>query len=351
MIRAINPTIYQLLYREEQEHKEVNALRKQLLLFGIVCTVIVSTLVTGCFSEPKPKPAPVPANSTAYLTIKDSTGRTVTLPQKPSRVILLSASFVDLFYSVDGKAIGRPSSKTESIPKMALSVPEVGFVYNINLEKLVALKPDLVIGVQGLHEKLVPSMESSQIPIVILRYKTLEDTIEITRMMGNIAGTQAKATQVIDKTQSKIQETIAKLPVNRRVKVAILHATAKSVTVELDTTIAGSIAKEIGLINIAAGSVPVNADNDAIPYSMERLVEADPDIMFVVTMGDKVEIEKRMRADVESNPAWSSLRAVQQKKVYFLPSELFLLNPGLRMPEAVEYMAKLVYPEVYGSGK
>lgn len=327
------------------------SLSKRLLLFSIIGILLISIALTGCFSGKSPTPSQGVSQSSEYLTVKDSMGRTVTLLRKPERIVLLSTSFVDLLYNVEGKAVGRPSSKTDSIPSSAVNVAEVGFVYNVNLEKVTALQPDLVIGVQGMHEKFVPVLESSHIPIIILRYKTLEDTIQTIRLMGSIAGTQIKADQIVEGMQARIQNIVDKLQPDKKIKIAILHATAKSVTVELDTTIAGSIAKKIGLVNIAAGSVPINADNDAVPYSMEKLVEADPDIMFVVTMGDKADIEKRMKADVESNPAWESLRAVQQQKVHFLPSELFLLNPGLKMPEAVEYMAKIAYPEVYGSAK
>ena len=49
---------------------------------------------------------------------------------------------------------------------------------------------------------------------------------------------------------------------------------------------------------------------------------------------------------MESSPAWQTLSAVRQKRVYVLPENLFLLNPGLNYPEAVAYMAKAVYPEV-----
>ncbi|MPN58193.1 hypothetical protein SDC9_205894 [bioreactor metagenome] len=127
-----------------------------------------------------------------------------------------------------------------------------------------------------------------------------------------------------------------------------MHATAKSVTVELDNSITGSIAKQLRLTNIASGSKALESDPDATPYSLEKLVEADPDKIFVVTMGYGPEVENRIKGDVESNPAWAALSAVQNKQVYLLPEELFLLNPGLRYPEAVEHMAKLVYPEVFG---
>ena len=150
--------------------------------------------------------------------------------------------------------------------------------------------------------------------------------------------------------QAKIKEITDRLP-NQTKKIAILHATSKSVSLELDSSIAGNMAKLLHLQNVAAGSSPLDGSNEATPYSLEKLVENDPDMIFVVTMGNAAEIEKTMREDVESNPAWSTLRAVQNKKVIFLPSDLFLLNPGLRMPEAVAYMAKIAYPEVYGSDK
>lgn len=63
-------------------------------------------------------------------------------------------------------------------------------------------------------------------------------------------------------------------------------------------------------------------------------------------MGRSDKIESRLRQDVESSPAWQTLSAVRQKRVYVLPENLFLLNPGLNYPEAVAYMAKAVYPEV-----
>ena len=84
---------------------------------------------------------------------------------------------------------------------------------------------------------------------------------------------------------------------------------------------------------------------------MEALVEKNPEIIFITFMGDSEEIENRLRADVKSNPAWASLEAVRNNKVYLLPERLFLLNPGLHYPDAVKYMAKTVYPEVFKDDK
>ena len=59
------------------------------------------------------------------------------------------------------------------------------------------------------------------------------------------------------------------------------------------------------------------------------------------------EIKGNMDQLMKSNPAWQTIPAVRDGRVYYLPQELFLLSPGIHYPEAVETMAKLVYPGVF----
>lgn len=317
-------------------------------IIAALISFIVVCLLAGCAGKSSSDSA-AKAPTGESITVQDSAGRSVVLPTNPKRIVVLSTSFLELLYAIDGQAVGRPSSKTDAIPAAAQGVPEVGFVYNINMEKVLALQPDLVIAVQGMHENLIPTLESNHVPVLLLKYKTLDDTLNTIQLLGKIIGAQDKAAQIVQNIQGKIAAITAKMPQKQPpLKVAILHATSKSVTVELDRTIAGSVAQQLGLQNIASGVTAPDKNSDYVPYSLETLVAADPDILFVVTMGNSSEINKRLQADVESNPAWNTLRAVQNGKMYFLPSDLFLLNPGLKMPEAVEHMAKLINPEVYG---
>ncbi|MBP2646124.1 MAG: ABC-type transporter, periplasmic subunit [Firmicutes bacterium] len=319
----------------------VNSMRK----FGIlILCLLLAFLLPGCGSNS----APGSNQGSIYMTITDDAGRTVVLPKKPQRIVVLSTSELELLYAVGGQAIGRASTKAETIPLPAVNLPEVGFVYNVNMEKLLALQPDLVIAHQGMHEKLIPVLESSNIPVLVVKMKKYEDIVAKATLFGEISGNTEKAEALIHDIEAKINAVQVKLP-QKETKFAILHATAKNVTVELDSSVAGSTAKMLNLKNIASGDATLQKDLDAIPYSLEKLVAGDPDVIFVVTMGQPDEIEKRMKADVESNPAWNGLRAVKEKRMYFLPSELFLLNPGLHIDESAAYMAKLVYPEVYGN--
>ncbi|SDM15985.1 iron complex transport system substrate-binding protein [Dendrosporobacter quercicolus] len=318
----------------------------KLLVVGLA----LAAVLTGCGRSPAPETGGNRTASPPFLSLTDDVGRAVALPRQPEKIIVLSASFLDLLSAVDGKVIGRPSSKTGEIPAAAQSAEEIGYVYNINIEKVVALQPDLVIAYQGIHEKLLPILESNQIPVMMVRMRTYQDVVDKLKLFGRIAGSGGKGEALAGQLEEQRAALLDKVP-ERAVKVAILHATAKNVTVELENSIAGSIAQQLRLRNVATGSRPLESDPDATPYSLEKLVEADPDMIFVVTMGQAEDIEKRMKADVESNPAWSALAAVQNKQVFFLPQELFLLNPGLKYPQAVEYMARLAYPEAFADGQ
>jgi iron complex transport system substrate-binding protein len=315
----------------------------------LVCILsIMSVLFTGCASQSHEKSAAKPAGT--YLQMTDDAGRVVTLAKKPQRIVVLSTSFLDVLYGVGGKAVGRPTSKTPQAFPAAQEASEVGFVYNINNEQVIALQPDLVIGFEGINDKIVPILESSNIPVMMLKMKTYDDILAKMKLFGEIAGTQEQAQSLITTMQTKVNAVTAKLPAQNK-KVVILHATAKTVTVELENSITGNIASILKLKNIAAGSQPIAGDSEITPYSLEKLVEGDPDSILVVTMGNMDEIEKRMKADLASNPAWSELRAVKTGHVFFLPVELFQLNPGIRYHESVEYLAKVMYPEVYGNVK
>jgi iron complex transport system substrate-binding protein len=306
--------------------------------------VFIFVNIAGCV----PKAAAPPAAAAAYLTLTDDAGRVVVLTKQPERIVPLSSSLLDLLYAVGGKAVGKPSSKTGSPPPGAQALPEVGHVSNINAEQLLGLRPDLVIGFQGLHEKLIPILESSKIPFVIIKMKTYDDVQTKIKLFGDLSGTQTQAASVAEAMRSRIKAVTDQAPPAAK-SVAILHATASSVTVQLENSIAGSIAQMLHLKNIASGSVAGNLET--APYSMEKLVEGDPDMVLITYMGDMTDIEKRLRADVKSNPAWSGLRAVKREQVFFLPMELFLLNPGIRFDAAVSYMAKVVYPEIFGAVK
>ena len=303
--------------------------------------LIAGLLMTGCGSEKTS--APVEVKQEVFATIEDDASRRVILPSKPARVVVTSASFLEPLHAVGGEIVGRPDSKNQ-MPTWAKDLPSVGAVYQIDVERLLACAPDLVIINKGMNEKLLPVLEENKIPALVVELKTYDEFKRGLKIFSLVSGDVEAGDKIISDMDAEIKAIVNKVP-KAPLRVAILHSTAQGLTVQLDGSIAGSIVKMFSWENVASGMMPLEKNPDAAPYSMETLAEQNPEIIFVTSMGDLDEIKANMTKAIAENEAWQAIGAVKDKRLYFLPQDLFLLSPGLRYPEAVRTMAKLIYPK------
>lgn len=299
----------------------------------------------GCGS--KAADAPDGNAKQAYAVIKDDMGREVTLDKKPERIVVTSASFLEPLEAVDGAGlvVGRPDSKTK-MPAYAKELTSVGKVYQIDAEKVMACAPDLVIINKGMNEKLTDTLESNGIKTLVLDMKSYENVKHEIGILAQVTGAKEKGDALIADMDAKIQAVRDKIPQDKR-RVSIIHSTNQGLTVQLEGSIAGSVAGMLGWENAASGTAPLEKNPDAAPYSLEMLAQQNPELIFVTSMGKLDAIKAEMDETMKNNPAWQSIAAVREGRVYYLPQDLFLLSPGIHYPDAVEIMAKCVYPEVF----
>ena len=306
--------------------------------------LIAGLFLTGCGSEKNPPPVEVEQQK-IFATIEDDVGRKIILPSKPSRIVVTSAGFLEPLHAVGAEIVGRPDSKNK-MPDWAKNLASVGAVYQIDVERLLACAPDLVIVNKGMNEKLLPVLEENKIPAVVVELKTYNDVKRGLKIFSTISGDVEAGEKIIRDMDAEIKNIVDKVP-KKNLRVAILHSTAQGLTVQLDGSIAGSIAKMFGWENVASGMTPLEKNPDAAPYSMETLAEQNPEIIFVTSMGDLDEIKSNMTKAIAENAAWQTIGAVKNNRLYFLPQDLFLLSPGLRYPDAVKTMAQLIYPDKF----
>ena len=308
-------------------------MRKQ---FVIIFTLIFALLIAGCEEVPEE----VTTKREIFNFITDDAGRDVVFEKKPERIVVTSASFLEPLHAVGGTVVGRPDSRTQ-MPDWAKDITSIGQVYAVNPEKIILCKPDLVIINKGMNEKLLTILDENNIQALVLDMKSYDKVKNELTIFGELTENTEKSKQIIDEMDGKIKKTIDKMPKDKH-RVAILHSTAQGLSVQLEGSIAGSIVKMFGWENVAEGMTPLEGNPDAAPYSLETLAEQNPEIIFVTSMGKIEEIQKNMQHNIDTNPAWKSIGAIKNNKIYYLPQDLFLLSPGLRYPEAVETMAKLV---------
>ena len=153
-----------------------------------------------------------PASSSALsYTYKD---QTISMKAAPSRIVTLSAPLINMAYAVGGTSIARPET-TSPIPEEAKSLPTIGHVQNINMESLVGMKPDLVIGEKTQNSKLESLLKSSQIPYVLIQYDGIHDNVPLLKFMGELYGKTDKANEVIDAYEKVSKQSWIKRPLKR----------------------------------------------------------------------------------------------------------------------------------------
>ena len=79
--------------------------------------------------------------------------------------------------------------------------------------------------------------------------------------------------------------------------------------------------------------------------SLEEIITADPDYIFVTTMGSSDVAIENLDATLTGSPAWKDLTAIKEGRYFILPQELFHYKPNARWAESYQYLSDLLYPE------
>jgi iron complex transport system substrate-binding protein len=258
------------------------------------------------------------------IQIIDDVGDKVEFNESPQRVICLSPSYLNLIDAVGGKIIGKSDSQIIKMPKEYESADDVGLTGMINIEKVISLRPDCVIGIDLFHNKFVRTFEDNKIKKIFFQGKKIEDIKRALKKLGVLYGQKDKANKAIARLENNIELVTNNFRYKNK-KIVILHATARGVTVELDGSIAGCVAKKLKLNNIASDDLPLNKKSYKIPFSLEVLLVRNPDIIFVTIMGDIDKIKAKFISNIQNNPAWNSLEAVKKRTYYFF-TKRFIFN-------------------------
>lgn len=300
-----------------------------LLMMLITCLAFM-----GCGDSGKEKSA-----SARTLTFKD---QSIVLKSIPQRPVTLTAPLLNMAYAVGGTSIARPTTSSP-IPDAAQNLPELGRISHIDMEKLVGLSPDFIIGETSQNKNIEALLKSNNLPYLLVNYDGISDNVSLLKFMGQIYGKEDQAASVIADYEKRIKAAKEKAAQYPPARIAILRATGKDITAETSESICASMAAYLKMDNVITAHKELNISDKTVPYSLEQLTADDPDTIFIVAMGKTEEINKKLDEEMRSNPAWAGLSAVKRGRVFFLPYDLFLMNPGIRTPEAMEQLLQLTY--------
>ncbi len=281
----------------------------------------------------------------AAVTVTDSTGAQVHIPAEPKRIVFLNASNLEIFASIGGKAVGRPTSNSypDDIKASLQGIPEVGQIHAPNLEKIMSLKPDLVVGTNvPFHVMLRKPLEMAGVPLYLNMINSYEDVLKSIDDFGKFAGREKEAAAKRAQIERDYAELTKDVKKGQGPKVLIVFGAPDSFNMSTKMSFSGDLVERLGGVNIANKAENVK-DSSFIPLSMEFVAKENPDIVMLITMGGSTEILEKLRANMRDNVIWHDVNAVKNNRVYQLPPSLFTVNPGTHTIDAMKIMKEYMY--------
>lgn len=306
----------------------------------IVSAFLLSSLLYACGKEEAEEQKKLEETTeevqSTNQTFTDILGNKVEVPAKVEKIVTLSPEMLLLLNELGVKVAG--TVETHMHLPAEEGVPKVGGINDVNMEKIIELSPDLVIGTPHFHSKLLPNMKQNNIPMAIMQMVTFEDVKKTARLYGKILNIEDVAEQKIAEAEKKVEAVVEKAKNISNKTAVVLNVTPSGITLQKENTTTIDVIQLIGMKN-GAESLPSLPDSvNSAPFSIESLVEMQPDYIFITIHGASDAGEKIIQSELVADAAWQSLNAVKNKQTYILPSELFLTNPGLRYDETVKYL-------------
>lgn len=251
----------------------------------------------------------------------------------PQRIISLSPNLTEMIYDMGAQDQLVGDTDYCKFPADAQKKEKIGGWVNPNFEKIVSLKPDLVIALK-FHDKAVNTLKKLQIPVVVLNCDSVEDILAAYTELGKMIGHEAQAKtarQALEKRLVKIKKRA-----KGQKPLSILFVVGRTPGT-LDQIYGVGKKNFIDELIQMAGGVNVLEDTmTGYPLvSKEELIKRNPDVIV-----DSVLSHELKARQVETQSAWNQmpiLKAVKNKQVYYFLDEDFLI-PGPSMVKLGEFL-------------
>ncbi len=273
----------------------------------------------------------------AARTVCDPIGRQMLIPEKVRRIVALAPSITEIIFALEQSERLVGATQFSDYPEEARLLPKVGSYVKLDIEKIVALKPDLCIAIKDGNPKgTITRIETLKIPVFAVNPVNLETVMQTIFAVGELLGAQQQADALVHEMRSRIRDVADRVTgVSVRPRVFLQIGVAPIVSAGTDTFIHELIRKAGGR-NIAQGAVSYPR------FNTEDIIRLQPDIIIITSMARGVTFEN-VKAGWQR---WKSIPAVLNERIHIADSDL-LNRPSPRLVEGLEKMAHLIHPDLF----
>ncbi len=311
-------------------------MKGKIQLLGLACLVAVMLLglATAC-APPATEAPPSP------IEIIDQLGRTVRLDKVPQRIVSIAPSNTEIMFALGlaDRLVG--VTDFDNYPPEAKSKPSIGGFTTPNIEKIVALSPDLILATSIHENKIIPQLTERGLPVLALAPKTLDEILDSIKLVGEVTGREKEAADLLKEMQKKIKavtDRTENLPEDKR--LAVFYLTWHD---PLMTSGQGTLHHE--LIQKAGGRNVFPEVVGTKSVSLELLVARNPQVMVAGTgMGTG---EDKTFQYLKSETRLQSTEAARNGRIYQINMDL-TGRAGPRIVDGLSQFAKCIHPEIFG---
>lgn len=306
--------------------------KKRISIF--VLLVMMVSLFASCAGSKNPAEKVEPKKEAFPVTITDSYGRQVTLDKKPERIISIAPNITETIAALN--AADRLVGRTEycDYPESIKSVESIGTLQEPNIEKIVELKPDIVIASTHFKKEVVEKLEQMNVKVAVLYgAETFDGVYETIGNVAKLIGEEEAGAKIVSDMKKKVSDVTEK--VKNADKPKTYYVVGFGQTGDYTAGKGTFIGELIGM----AGGTNAAGDVEGWKYSLEKIVENDPDIMICSKFFDA-------KKGIEATNGYKDLRAVKEGKLFEIDNNL-LDRQGPRLADGLEELAKIIHPELF----
>lgn len=275
-------------------------------------------------------------NISCARVVTDEIGRVINIIPEPQRIVSLAPGLTEILYAIglDEKIVGVTSYC--NWPYRARQKTRIGGFTNPSVEKIVSLKPDLiVVTADGNRKDIMQKLERIGLSVYVTNPSDTAGILKSILDIGEITNRRKEAGKLVDKLQKRLNNIEAQIRHKSKPKVFFQIGLEPVITVGKGTLINETI-ERAGGINVAG------LDTARYPrYSAEGIMQASPEIVLFAPMANDREF-------VAVKKFWQELKgipAVKNNKIYPVNTDL-IGRASPRIVDAIETMALIFHPEI-----
>ena len=246
------------------------------------------------------------------------------MPRLPQRIVCLTTETVEVLYALgEQERIVGISGYTVRPPQARKEKPKVFAFTSGDIEKILAVKPDLVLTFSDLQSEISRDLIKAGVPVYAFNTRSIDDILGMIETLGRLVGAEDKALALVDELETKIART-------RKIAAERIARTGKRPRVyfeEWDEPLISSIRWASELIEIAGGE-DIFAEQSRSPLAQDRRPTAEaviaraPEIIIGSWCGKHFRPER-----VAARPGWAAIPAVHNERMHEIKSAI-ILTPG-----------------------